>query len=75
MLTLDRYLITTYRRSTIVWDTFFNGKGSALILTKKGLGYILGDFLTNSSGQPATHVESDIGAMENGIKVGCSKER
>jgi hypothetical protein len=54
---------------------FFHGKGSALILTKKVLGYILGDLLTNSSGHPATHVEGDIGAMENGIKVGCSKER
>jgi hypothetical protein len=27
-------------------------KGYSLILTKIGLGYILGDFVTNSSGHP-----------------------
>jgi hypothetical protein len=29
---------------------FFHGKLSILILTKNGLGYILGDFFANSSG-------------------------
>jgi hypothetical protein len=31
------------------WATFFHGKGHALILTKNGLGYILGDFLKTHS--------------------------
>jgi hypothetical protein len=34
------------------WATFFRSWGYSLILTKKGLGYILGDFLTNLSGRP-----------------------
>jgi hypothetical protein len=31
---------------------FFPGKSCVLVLTKIGLGYILGDFYTNSSGHP-----------------------
>jgi hypothetical protein len=31
---------------------FLNGKGCALILAKYALGFILGDYFTNSSGQP-----------------------
>jgi hypothetical protein len=31
---------------------FFHGKRTALILTMNGLGYILGDFFSNSSGRP-----------------------
>jgi hypothetical protein len=38
----------------IAKTTFSAVKGYALILTKKGLGYILGDFLTNSSGHPVS---------------------
>jgi hypothetical protein len=30
----------------------FPGKSYVLIVTKNGLGYILGDFFTNSSGHP-----------------------
>jgi hypothetical protein len=33
-----------------MWATFFQSKRCALITTKNGLGYILGDFFTNSSG-------------------------
>jgi hypothetical protein len=32
--------------------TFFHGTNTVLILAKYGLGYILGDFFTNSSGHP-----------------------
>jgi hypothetical protein len=35
--------------------TFCHGKGSALILTKNGLGYSLGAFFPNSSGHPAAN--------------------
>jgi hypothetical protein len=36
-----------------IWGLFFtNGKICVPILTKNGLGYILGDFFTNSSGHP-----------------------
>jgi hypothetical protein len=35
--------------------TFFRGKMYSLILIENGLGYILGDFFTNSSGHPARH--------------------
>jgi hypothetical protein len=38
----------------ILRATFFPNQIYALVLTKKiGMGYILGDFLTNSSGHPA----------------------
>jgi hypothetical protein len=33
--------------------TFQEGKIDVLVLTKNGMGYILGDFFTNSSGHPA----------------------
>jgi hypothetical protein len=42
------------------WPTvlgyFFHGKSVALILAEYGLGYILGDFFTNSSGHPAERI-------------------
>jgi hypothetical protein len=41
--------VKNYRRRPHCWATFFHGKGYALILTNKELGYILGDFVTNSS--------------------------
>jgi hypothetical protein len=34
------------------WATVIHFKNDALILTKNGLGYTLGDFFTNSSGHP-----------------------
>jgi hypothetical protein len=41
------------------FDHFFNDKNYVLILTINGLGYILGDYLTNSSGFAASqkHIE------------------
>jgi hypothetical protein len=43
----------TFRNSAnIYWAPFFHGKICALIFTRNGLGYILGDFFTNSSGHP-----------------------
>jgi hypothetical protein len=45
-------LLQNYRNSSHSWATFFLGKIYVLILTKNGLGYILGDFFTNSSGHP-----------------------
>jgi hypothetical protein len=36
---------------------FFRGAGYALILTNNWLGYILGDFFTNSSGHPGHNRE------------------
>jgi hypothetical protein len=41
------------RNSLHLRATFFHGYGCALILTKSGLGYILGVFFKNSSGHPA----------------------
>jgi hypothetical protein len=37
--------------------TFFRGTSCVLTLTQKWLGYILGDFFTNSCGHPAYHLE------------------
>jgi hypothetical protein len=37
---------------SINWATFFRGANYELILTNNLLGYILGDFFTNSSGHP-----------------------
>jgi hypothetical protein len=33
--------------------TFYHRKTYVILLTKNGLGYILGNFLTNASGHPA----------------------
>jgi hypothetical protein len=45
------------RSSTNNWASFINGKSYALITTKNGLGYILGDLFTNASGHPdPTHM-------------------
>jgi hypothetical protein len=41
-----------YRNSTNTLGYFFHGKICALIFTRNGLGYILGDFFTNASGHP-----------------------
>jgi hypothetical protein len=41
-----------YRSSTTLKATVFHCKVYVLILAKNGLGYILADFLTNSSGHP-----------------------
>jgi hypothetical protein len=39
-----------YTSSPKLWATSFQRIDYVLILTKNGLGYILGDFFTNSSG-------------------------
>jgi hypothetical protein len=36
-----------------IWVTFFHGKGWALILTLNAMGYIFGDFFTNSHSHPS----------------------
>jgi hypothetical protein len=38
------------------WATFFNRRGYTLIWQENRLGYILGDFFTNSSGHPGSDV-------------------
>jgi hypothetical protein len=38
--------------AVVFFITRFHGKSYVLILTKTGLGYILGDFFTNASGHP-----------------------
>jgi hypothetical protein len=40
------------RQSTDFWATLPHGEGEVLTVTNNGLGYILGDFFTNSSGHP-----------------------
>jgi hypothetical protein len=42
-----------YTISPNVCVTYVQGKNYVSTLAKNGLGYILGDFLTNSSGHPA----------------------
>jgi hypothetical protein len=37
----------------IFWDTFVHGKSYVSNLTKKWVGHVWGDFLTNSSGHPS----------------------
>jgi hypothetical protein len=46
----------TYRIGKQFWGIFFTEKSVALILAEYGLGYILGDFFTNSSGHPAERI-------------------
>jgi hypothetical protein len=45
-----------FTTAEILGHFFYHGKSYAVILTKSGLGYILGDYLTNSSGHPDCHV-------------------
>jgi hypothetical protein len=42
--------LANYKSSPIMWATFLSGKRYEFISKKNGLGYILGDFFTNSSG-------------------------
>jgi hypothetical protein len=41
-----------YGNSANFWATFFYGSNYALILPMNELGYILGNFFSNSSGHP-----------------------
>jgi hypothetical protein len=41
------------RNIPVSFGYFFHCESYALISAKNGLGYILGDFFTNSSGHPA----------------------
>jgi hypothetical protein len=52
----DCFLWPNIKSSPKFWATFFHGKSSTLVLTKNGLGHILGDFLTNSSGHSGFYV-------------------
>jgi hypothetical protein len=45
-------LFENYRASPKIWTTFFPRKKLCINFDKSGLGYILGDFFTNSSGHP-----------------------
>jgi hypothetical protein len=45
-------ILGNYRSSQIFRATIFSGKNYVLILTRNGLGYILGNFFKNSSGHP-----------------------
>jgi hypothetical protein len=50
-------------------DTFIHGKSYVLIITKNGLGHILGDFVTNSSG----HLDFiEMGADDDDGAIGCA---
>jgi hypothetical protein len=50
------YLFKYCRTSPQFWASLFAGLFYALIMTKNGVGYILGDFFTRSSGRPANSV-------------------
>jgi hypothetical protein len=52
LFTLGSFLKIT-KVAFILVDTFSHSQVYAVILRKNGLGYILGDFITNSSGRPA----------------------
>jgi hypothetical protein len=45
-------VIKIYRHGANFWITFSQQTGQAFIVTKNGLGNILGNFFTNSSGHP-----------------------
>jgi hypothetical protein len=48
--------------------TFYRGKIYAIILTKRGLGYILGEFFANSSGHPDMYTRNFIWSQQSGRK-------
>jgi hypothetical protein len=41
-----------YKVAKNIWDIILHDKSNVLIQTKNGLGEILSDFFTNSSGHP-----------------------
>jgi hypothetical protein len=45
-------LLAELQKYPYLWTTFFHDKKCIFILSKNELGYILGDFFTNSSGHP-----------------------
>jgi hypothetical protein len=45
-------LLENHKSSPHFWATFFYGNGYLLIFTIDGLGHVLGDFCSNSSGHP-----------------------
>jgi hypothetical protein len=47
-----RQWFENHRISAYLWATFFHPTSYVLILAKNWLGYIFGDFFTNSSGHP-----------------------
>jgi hypothetical protein len=47
------------RCSQNYWANFFHGKNYVLYVTEIALGYILGDFFTNSSSHTATEPQQD----------------
>jgi hypothetical protein len=55
---LGSFLKTT-EGAQIIWLLFFQVNRDVLVLTKNGLGYILGDFFTDSSGHPGSRVHSN----------------
>jgi hypothetical protein len=52
---------------------FPHGKSYGLIWTKTGLGYILGDFFTNSSGHPGWR-RQDLGKKSNSEAKAAKKD-
>jgi hypothetical protein len=50
----EQFFSEKYKSSLYKEQLCFRGKTYVLILTKNGLGYILGDFVTNSSGHPVS---------------------
>jgi hypothetical protein len=42
------------------WCNFFHGRNYELLMAKNGLGYILGDSFTNSSGHPARNFHNKV---------------
>jgi hypothetical protein len=52
------YFFENSRSSLNIWATFFHGKALYCFFYKNGLGYILGDFITSSSGHPALYLHS-----------------
>jgi hypothetical protein len=55
LFSMGKYLLENCRSITHL-ATLFHGEVCALILTRNGLGYILGDFFTNSSGHQGCQI-------------------
>jgi hypothetical protein len=62
-----------YTSNPKLWATLFQRIDYVLILTKNGLGYILGDFFTNSSGtlfaDHASSVENVYASARQRVKI------
>jgi hypothetical protein len=68
------YFFEKYRNSPKIRATLSHRRSYVLILTKIGLGYVLGDFSTNSSGHPGRCSQNEPIVKHYNVNKECKKK-